>query len=302
MTLKILYSRQALRAFLLTLLCCMAGTAAAQQARSFKNVVYATVNGKPIALDLHVPANMQRPPLVIYLHGGQWKLGDKTQYPEVLVARGFAVASLDFRSTNVAPFPANVHDIKAGIRFLRAKAGTYGYRTDRIALIGASSGAHLANEVGVTGGNAELEGKEGDQLSQSSRVQAIVSYFGASNLTTILAQSTPRGISVREPALVLLLGALPDKVPKLARLASPVFHVDKGDPPLLLLHGDQDSQMPINQSHEIEGAYRKLGLDVEFMVLHGAGHDGGPTFFSGPFFESEPVERVVKFLKRTIGE
>jgi acetyl esterase/lipase len=284
------------RSALAGLLCLAAGTAIAQQARSFKDVVYATVSGKPIALDLYLPANVQAPPLVIYLHGGAWKDGDKTQYPAFLVARGFAVASLDFRSTNVAPFPANVHDIKAGIRFLRAKAATYGYRSDRIALIGASSGAHLASEVGVTGGNARLEGALGDYPAQSSRVQAIVSYFGASNLTTILAQSTPFGISVREPALVLLLGATPDKVPELARLASPVFHVDQGDPPLLLLHGDQDAQMPINQSHELDGAYRKLGLDVDFMVVHGVGHVGGP------FFEGEPVERVVGFLRRTIGD
>jgi acetyl esterase/lipase len=196
----------------------------------------------------------------------------------------------------VAPFPANVHDIKAGIRFLRARAAQYGYKPERIALAGASSGAHLANEVGMTGGNAQLEGTLGDYPTQSSRVQAIVSYFGASDLTTILAQSTPFGVSVREPALVLLLGASPDKVPDLGKLASPFFQVDKGDPPLLLLHGDQDVQMPINQSHELDGAYRKLGLDVDFMVLHGVGHVGGP------FFEGEPVERVVKFLRRTIGE
>jgi len=289
------------RAFLAGLLCLTVVTAPAQDARSFKDVVYATANGKPIALDLYLPANVQAPPLVVYLHGGSWRNGDKTNYPAFLVARGFAVASLDFRSTNVAPFPADVHDIKAGIRFLRAKAATYGYRTDRIALVGASSGAHLANEVGVTGGVAALEGTLGDYPAQSSRVQAIVSYFGASNLTTILAQSTPFGVSVREPALVQLLGALPDKVPELARLASPVFHVDKGDPPLLLLHGDQDAQMPINQSHELDGAYRKLGLDVEFMVLHGVGHVGGPNLL-GPFFEGEPVERVVGFLRRTIGD
>ncbi len=161
MTLKTLHSRQERSRIPVELLCLAAGTATAQQARSFKDVVYATVNGKPIALDLYLPANVQHPPLVVYLHGGAWKDGDKTQYPAFLVERGFAVASLDFRSTNVAPFPANVHDIKAGIRFLRAKAAQYGYRPDRIALAGASSGAHLANEVGMTGGNAELEGTHG---------------------------------------------------------------------------------------------------------------------------------------------
>ncbi|MEO8306599.1 MAG: alpha/beta hydrolase [Pseudomonadota bacterium] len=285
-----------MKGILCFMLCVAAGVASAQQARSFKDVVYATANGTPLALDLYMPANVQHPPLVVYLHGGAWKDGDKAQYPAFLVERGFAVASLDFRSTNVAPFPADVQDIKAGIRFLRAKAAQYGYKPQRIALAGASSGAHLANEVGMSGGNAQLEGTLGDYAAQSSRVQAIVSYFGASDLTTILAQSTPFGISVRQPALVQLLGAPPERVPDLAKLASPFFQVDKGDPPLLLLHGDQDVQMPINQSHELEGAYRKLGLDVDFMVLHGVGHVGGP------FFEGEPADRVVTFLKRTIGD
>ena len=98
-----------------------------------------------------------------------------------------------------------------------------------------------------------------------SDVQAIVSYYGASNLTTILSQSTPFGLSVREPALDLFLGAQPDEAREIAEMASPVFHVDADDPPLLLLHGDQDPQMPINQSHELEGAYRLYGLSYNFV-------------------------------------
>jgi dipeptidyl aminopeptidase/acylaminoacyl peptidase len=125
-------------------------------------------------------------------------------------------------------------------------------------------------------------------------VQAIVSYFGASNLTTILAQSTPHGLSVRKPALERLLGALPENAPELARLASPVFHVGSNDPPLLLLHGDQDAQMPVNQSLELEGAYEKAGLPVELDIVHGVGHVGEP------FFAGEHMQRVVQFLRRTL--
>jgi acetyl esterase/lipase len=121
-------------------------------------------------------------------------------------------------------------------------------------------------------------------------VQAIVSYFGASNLTTILEQSTPFGVGVRQPALVRLLGGLPADVQPLAKLASPVFHVDAKDPPLLLLHGDQDRQMPINQSHELEGAYERQGLDVDFIVVHEAGH-GGDAFYT-----AEHLDPVVEFL------
>src|SRR5215467_1384222 len=167
----------------------------------FKDIVYATVDGKPLALDIHLPARVKAPRLLVWVHGGAWTTGNKTAYPTFLVERGFAVATLDFRSSNDAKFPADVHDIKAGIRFLRAKAKDYGYRTDRIGIVGASSGGHLAALVGVTGGNKELEGSEGDFPKESSSVQAIVSYFGATDLTTILAQSTPEGLAVRAPAL-----------------------------------------------------------------------------------------------------
>jgi acetyl esterase/lipase len=259
-----------------------------------KDIVYATVAGKPLALDLYLPATRQ-PPLVVYVHGGAWTSGSKAQYPTFLVEHGFAVASLDFRSSTEARFPANIHDIKAGIRFLRAQAPQYGYHVDRIAIIGASSGGHLAALVGVTNGNKELEGTEGDHLKESSAVQAVVSYFGASDLTTILAQSTPPGLAVREPALQRLLGASPEAVPELTRLASPVFHVDAHSPPIFLLHGDQDTQMPVNQALELQSVYESAGRPVEVLFLHGVGHDGEP-FFRGP-----PVERVVAFLKRQIG-
>ncbi len=261
----------------------------------FKDVVYARLGDQALALDLYLPAGIQEPSLVVYLHGGAWSAGDKSLYPAFLVARGFAVASVDFRSTSDARFPANVHDIKAAIRFLRAKARTYGYRSDRIAIAGASSGAHLALLVGVTQGNAELEGTEGEERSQSSGVQAIVSFFGASNLTSILAQSTPFGLTVRIPALQRLLGGSPEEQPELARLASPVGHVDRGDPPLLLLHGDQDRQMPINQLHEMQAAYEQAGLQVQTVIVHGAGHD------TVPFWQGAPADRVVAFLRGALG-
>ena len=269
--------------------------AAADAPREVKDVIYATVEGKALGLDLHLPAGVKQPPLLVWVHGGTWSAGSKDQYPAEFVEHGIAVASLDFRQSTEARFPANVQDIKAAIRFLRAKASDYAYRADRIAIAGASSGAHLAALVGVTNGNKALEGTEGEYLKESSSVQAIVSYFGASNLNTILAQSTPFGLNVRKPALERLLGALPENAKDLATLASPVTHVDRSDPPLLLFHGDQDPQMPINQSHELQGADLKAGLDVDFEVLHGAAH-GGDAFFRG-----DALERAVKFLRRTLG-
>jgi acetyl esterase/lipase len=268
---------------------------AAEGARHLANIAYATGDGRALALDLHLPADVASPALVVYVHGGAWRDGDKSEYPEFLVARGYAVASVDFRSSGDARFPANVHDIKAAIRFLRAQASQYGYRSARIAIAGSSSGGHLAALVGTTNGLAELEGTSGEYLRESSAVQAIVSWFGASNVSTILMQSTTFGRSMREPALRQLLGTLPEENPALGTLASPVTHVGPGDPPAMLLHGALDRQMPVNQSLELEAAYRSAGLPVETMILAGTGH-GGEAFYSG-----EAAESVVAFLRRTIG-
>src|SRR5688572_21586906 len=244
-------------------------------APSQADIPYATsATGEALKLDLYLPEQAGAP-LLVWLHGGGWENGNKSAMPLApIIARGFAVASLDFSPASKARFPGQVHEIKAGIRFLRAQASRYGYDASRIGILGASSGAHLAAVVGTSNGNAELEGALGDHRDQSSDVQAIVSYFAATNLTTILAQSTPFGLNVREPALTRLLGAAPKDAEPLARLASPVFQVDARDPPLLLLHGDQDPQMPINQSHELEGAYEREGLEVDFIVVHGAAHGG----------------------------
>jgi acetyl esterase/lipase len=261
------------------------------------DIIYATIGGRRLALDLHMPAGVDQPPLIVWVHGGRWVLGDKSEVPMTFVAAGIATASLDFRQADEARFPAMVHDIKAAIRFLRAKASEYGYSTARVAIGGTSSGAHLAALVGTTNGHSVLEGTVGDHLDQSSDVEAILSYYGASNLTTILAQSTPQGLDVRVPALEALLGALPDRVPELAQLASPVTHVSQSAPPLLLLHGDRDPQMPVDQSYELEAAYTSRGLDVHFDLLRGAVHGGESDFFS-----EERNAQAIAFLRRTLGQ
>jgi acetyl esterase/lipase len=270
--------------------------AVAQDIEEHKDIVYGTVDGVDFGLDVYVPTNVDNPPLVIQVHGGAWSGGSKDGgVPMQFVENGFAVASLDFHSSNDAQFPAMVHDIKGAIRYLRDHAGDFGYNSEQFAITGASSGAHLAALVGVTNGHKELEGTVGGHLDTSSDVQAIISYFGASDLTTILSQSTPRGLGVREPALERLLGMLPEHNQALAELASPVYHVDADDPPLLLFHGDRDFQMPINQSIQLQGAYEILGLDVHFDPVHGAAH-GGPLFF-----DEDHLPPALEFLRRTVG-
>ncbi|MDA0206513.1 MAG: alpha/beta hydrolase [Acidobacteria bacterium] len=270
---------------LLSLLVIACGTMWAGDApagyRKVSDIPFAEVDGHRLALDLYLPEGKPGAPLVVFVHGGGWQRGSRTEMPlGGMAPAGFAFASVDYRLSPVARFPAQAHDLKAAIRFLRAKQGEYGYNASRIAIAGTSAGAHLAALVGVTNGNKELEGTVGGNLDQSSDVQAILSYYGASDFMTILPQSTPFGLGVRVPALQILLGGQPQEKEELAKLASPVYHLDANDPPLLLLHGDQDPQMPINQSAELYGAYREKGLDAEFLPVYQAAH-GGKKFHEG---------------------
>jgi len=259
--------------------------------KKISDISYATVEGIALRLDIYLPVGAENPPLLVWVHGGAWsELTKAAVRPDYLVSHGFAIVSVDFRQSGVAKFPAQIHDIKGAIRFLRANATNYGFDATRIAILGASSGGHLAALAGVTNGNEQLEGEVGDYVDESSDVHAIVSYFGASNLTTILQQSTPSGLEFRVPALEAFLGGQPDELPEVARLASPVYHVDPNDPPILLIHGDQDPYMPINQSHELYGAYQRLGLHPEFTVIYGAAHGGDQ------FYEDRVSEIVRLFL------
>ena len=258
------------------------------------DIEYAKVGELSLKLDLHRPQT-ENPALIVYVHGGGWRAGSKQDVPiGKLLDKGFAIASVDYRLSPQAAFPAQVHDIKAAIRFLRANAGVFHINTSKIAIIGSSAGGHLAALVGVTNGNKELKGKVGEHLDQSSDVQVIVSYYGASNLETILSQSTPKGLEYRIPALKLLLGDTPDKKPELAKLASPVAHLDRKDPPLLLIHGDADPQMPPQQSQELAKAYEALGLPVTLIVMPGSKHGGKE------FYDDERTAVVAKFLDKVL--
>jgi len=265
--------------------------------KCIRDIEFAHLGEQALKLDIYFPRAKPRSPLIVWVHGGAWRSGSRKEMPLTkLVEEGYAVASVDYRLSTEAKFPAQVHDIKAAIRFLRGRASNtqpeWALPSKKIVIAGDSAGGHLAALVGVSNGNAELEGSVGTDLKQSSDVQGIISFYGAANLTTILKQSTPHGLDVRVPALDLLLGGQPEDFPELARLASPIFHVDRRDPPLLLLHGDQDPQMPINQSHELCGAYQKAGVAVEFVVVHGAGHGGAV------FFDEERLAILKRFLRR----
>ena len=256
------------------------------------DIEYARIGERSLKLDLHLPKTTN-PPLIVYVHGGAWRAGSKSDVPIVkLLDHGFAISSVDYRLSTEAVFPAQVHDIKAAIRFLRSTAATYHLDVTRVGIVGSSAGGHLAALVGVTNHHPELEGKVGDHLDQDSGVQCIVSLYGASNLTSILSQSTPFGLKMRVPALQLLLGGVPEEKPALARLASPIFHLDANDPPLLLIHGDADPQMPPAQSQELAAGYEAFKLPGQLILMPGSKH-GGPEFY-----DTERTQWMADFLTK----
>jgi acetyl esterase/lipase len=267
------------------------------QMTTHTDLAFANTGERDLLLDLYLPDGVAQAPLIVWLHGGAWRAGSKENVEALdIVEQGFALASVGFRNSGEATFPAQIHDIKAAIRFLRARAADYGYDASRIAVWGVSSGGHLAALTGVSNGSAALEGTLGEHVGESSDVQAIVDYSGPANLRTILHQSTPHGVGVRAPAMEALLGkpVEDESIQDLVTLASPSLQVSANAAPLLLMHGVQDNQVPINQAIELQQAYEAAGRHVEAEWILEATHG------SGEYFRSPYLEQVVDFLKRVL--
>ena len=245
-----------------------------------KNIQYAEVGGKPLLLDLYLPEKPEGSPLVIWVHGGGWKGGSKQScFVKWLSNFGYTVASINYRLVDVAKWPAQLHDCKGAVRWLRANAKTYGYNPDCVIAAGSSAGGHLVALLGTTGDNDELEGAVGGNGDQSSRVQAVVDYYGA---TDFLLRSKTQSWKVNKPGSVVynLLGGPANQLVEKAKQASAKFHVTPDDPPLLIFHGVQDTTVLMNQTDAIEAAYTNTGLPVTVHRLENSGH-GGIEFYTG---------------------
>jgi acetyl esterase/lipase len=244
---------------LAVLCCCLPTAAQAQETRNLvrpgtrveRNLAYAADGHERHRLDLYLPEKGAGPfPVVIWLHGGGWIRGDKANcHAAPLVARGYAAVSVNYRFLQHAEFPAQIEDCKAAVRWLRANAVKYRLDPDRIAVMGASAGGHLAALLGVGGNVKELEGALGNP-DQSSRVQAVIDLFGPLRINK-------------------------DKGNKSNVLA----YVSKDAPPFLIVHGDADRSVPIKQSEQLAAALKKAGVDVTQVPIQGAGHSG-PAFFT----------------------
>jgi acetyl esterase/lipase/regulation of enolase protein 1 (concanavalin A-like superfamily) len=240
-------------------------------------------------LDLYLPEKADGPlPVVVWIHGGAWRAGSKDGCPGVfLAAKGFAVASVGYRLSQHAVFPAQIEDCKAAIRWLRGNAKKYNLDPDHIGAWGASAGGHLVALLGTTGGMKELEGKDGD-LDQLSQVQCVLDWFGPTDFRDL------RGAVADDPKSVIaqLLGGPPSKEKDKAALASPVAHVHKGCPPFLIMHGDKDPTVSLGASKKLAEALEKADVPVTLVVLEGAGH-GGKEFGT-----EESRNRIEAFFTR----
>jgi acetyl esterase/lipase len=264
--------------------------AAESTVERFDDVVYAEVDGRRLLLNLFVPKDVKRPPLVVFIHGGSWRAGSYKSCPIAWLAEeGFAVASIEYRFTNVAVFPAQIHDCKAAIRWLRAKADEYGYDATKIGVAGTSAGGHLAVLLGTSGDVDDLEGAVGGNLEQSSRVAAIVDYYGPTDFVLRGKTHYARANAPDSGTYQLLGGAAADDDER-AKRASGVTYVSADDPPLLILHGDKDKTVYMDQAESLRDAYTKAKLEVELIVVPGGGH-GGEVYFTG-----ENGRRAARFL------
>lgn len=256
-----------------------------------KDLEFANVDGQSLKLDLYLP-EASSAPLLVWIHGGGWHAGSKDNCPvNWLTEHGIAVASISYRLTDKATFPAQIHDCKAAVRWLRAHADEYGYSTKKIAVGGSSAGGHLAALMGTSGDVEALEGTVGGNVDQSSRVDCVVDFYGA---TDFILRSKTQPHRANKPGSVVykLLGGGADQKTDLARQASAAFHVTEDDPPFLVIHGDKDNTVLLDQSERIQSVYQEAGLPLELIVIEGGKH-GGPEFYAG-----ERRKKVVAFLDK----
>jgi len=264
-------------------------------ATAHRDLAYVSGGHDRQKLDLYLPKDRTNLPLIINIHGGAFKMGSKEQgVPLEYLAQGYAIASINYRLSQHANFPAQIEDCKAAVRWLRAHAAAYRIDPQRFAAWGNSAGAHLSAMLGTTGDTKEFD--VGANLDQSSGVQAVVDYFGPTDFLQMDAHRLPNGQThdpADSPESLLIGGAIQENKDKAAR-ANPITYVTPADPPFLICHGDQDPLVPHHQSELLEAALKRAGVPVTFHTVKGAGHGR----FNDPKVGELTREFLAKHLKR----
>jgi acetyl esterase/lipase len=225
------------------------------------NLPYCTATNPPQVLDVYFPASGGPWPAVVYVHGGSWMHGDKSEvlmFVHELISQGYLVVSINYRLYPAGMFPAMIQDVKCAVRFLRANAGQYNLDPDRIAAIGPSAGGHLVSLLGTSDQGAGWD--VGEHLDQSSRVQAVIPMAAVTDLT--------RNFPNADIETMKLIGFGEHNILQ----ASPVNHVTADDPPFLLIHGDQDTVVPVEQSQVMYERLVQANVPAQLVIVSNAGH------------------------------
>jgi len=233
-----------------------------------RDLEYAQAKGVSLKLDLYRPSSKPSAPmpLVIWVHGGGWRNGSKANCPAAwLATKGYAVASLDFRLLPEHPWPAQIEDPIAALRWLRQESGKYGYDASRSAAMGGSSGGHVVALWGTL------------TLPAEDKVKAVVDLYGPTDLLTmppnVLSEKRTRADLAKANGALLLGGIVMDQ-PDKAKAVSALHQVSKDDVPFLILHGTADPGVPVDQSERLHAALRAAGVESTLKLLPGAGHGG----------------------------
>lgn len=298
----------------------VAGMASAQPGRPFRypkalqpahaDIAYADVSSTQ-KLDLFLPEGEGPFPLVINIHGGAFRFGSKEMLDapiaQALLKEGIAVASINYRLSSEAKFPAAVLDAKAAVRFLRANSGKFRLDGGKIVAFGQSAGGNLASILGTSGGVKDLDDAKLGHAGVSSRVQGVIDWFGPTDFGMMDAHAEEQGCpeSARlhgkpDSPEALYLGALPRDRPELAAKSNPITYITPDDPPFLLQKGGKDCVVPVGQSRILFEALQGGGIKAELDMFEDAGHGdmGNPT----PVFLSESnIRRLVAFVKTVVG-
>jgi acetyl esterase/lipase len=256
---------------------------------TYSNLSYVDDGNLRHKLDLYVPNGAGSPvPLIIWIHGGGWQSGDKqlgpNSHPLRYARNGYAVASINYRLSDEAIFPAQIHDAKAAIRWLRANAAQYNLDVTRFGAWGSSAGGHLASLLGTSNDVPLLEGTVGGNLQYSSSVQAVVDWYGPTDFLQMDAQLTQNGCpnpnhNSPNSAESRLMGCAIQTCPEAVQRANPMTYVTRDDPPFFIEHGTADCTVAPGQSQIFQNLLQSSGHDSSLTILQGAGH-GGPLFIA----------------------
>ena len=244
---------------------------------ALRDVAYVGGGHERQKLDLFVPEKGENLPLVVWIHGGGWVGGSKENPPALGFTRsGYAVASINYRFSQHAVYPAQIEDCKAAIRWLRANAAKHRINPDKIGVWGASAGGHLVALLGTTGDVKEFD--KGENLGQSSRVQAVCDVFGPTDFLEYYNYANAKLVAPSvlpddaNSLLVRLVGGKLSEKKDVVAKANPITYVTKGDAPFLIMHGDKDLLVPLHQSEILEKALKKADVPVTLYVEKGSGH------------------------------